>query len=279
MSESLIQQTKSACPSTPHFLDYHSVSFGVDTLVSGSEPSTSSTGIYVGPEIAGVISSSAFANSKEWLQSLSGPVREIELDIPLAFPFSLAEERFDRSVADNSLIRHLLDDYFLPIINLQSPVLHASQLILDGHIKRLPIERRMCAIMAAAIAAAHQARHNPRMHAVALIFRSWADEIAEPILTAQNGDALQFLMLLILYELVDPSRKLVWTLLGLACRMCDKLGWFLDSDVGRTSSASDLSIASPSDVSVDYPSSWRLRLAKLLIKWERYAREDTFCFV
>lgn len=63
------------------------------------------------------------------------------------------------------------------------------------------------------------------MYNNALILRHWADELAVTVLADPGTPRLQEVLLLILYELVDPTRRLIWNLLGLACRMCVKLGW------------------------------------------------------
>lgn len=149
---------------------------------------------------------------------ISSSLQDVNLKITL-------EDKFDRKFVEHSTIRHLVEDYFLPIINAQCFIIDPSQLLLDTHIRRLQVSRRLFVCMAAAIAAAHQGRYHPEMHAVARFMRQWASELTDAIFLHQTGDTVQALLLLITYELVDPSSKLVWYFLSLACRMCVRLNW------------------------------------------------------
>ncbi|KAH8806159.1 fungal-specific transcription factor domain-containing protein [Xylogone sp. PMI_703] len=134
--------------------------------------------------------------------------------------------KLDRSSISLSTIRDLVENHFVRKIHPNYPVVDLNDLQLDTtRLTKLPMRRRFVVIMAAAIAAASLGRNQPEMHTNALILRHWADELANPVLTDAGLPRLQEILLLILYELVDPSRSLIWNLLGLACRICIKLGW------------------------------------------------------
>ncbi|RFU25996.1 hypothetical protein B7463_g10341, partial [Scytalidium lignicola] len=134
--------------------------------------------------------------------------------------------KLDISSISLNVIRDLIENHFLLKIHPDYPVVDLNDLELDtARLTRLPTRRRFTVIMAAAIAAASLGRNYPKMHTNALILRHWADELANTILADTRLPRLQEILLLILYELVDPSRGLIWNLLGLACRMCIKLGW------------------------------------------------------
>ncbi|KAL4887540.1 hypothetical protein BJY04DRAFT_3704 [Aspergillus karnatakaensis] len=79
--------------------------------------------------------------------------------------------------------------------------------------------------MACAIAAAREAYKYPDWRPFAEICRDWANELLTPILCAGDTDTLVAITLLLVYELADPRRGIVWELLDLAARTCLQLGW------------------------------------------------------
>jgi Fungal specific transcription factor domain len=170
----------------------------------------------------------------------------------------------DRNIVDHSTIRLLVEDYFLPVINAECPVIDPSQLLLDTQIRRLQVSRRLFVCMAAAIAAAHQGRYHPEMHAVARFMRQWAGELTDAVFLNQTGDTVQALLLLIMYELVDPSSKIVWYLLSLACRMCVRLSWHRTLFVEEPAW-----VAAGHENKTEYSYSTIRRLFYVLYQWQR----------
>ncbi|RMJ17094.1 hypothetical protein CDV36_003253 [Fusarium kuroshium] len=79
--------------------------------------------------------------------------------------------------------------------------------------------------MACAIAAAREAYTTPNWKPLAQICCEWANELVTPIISAGDSDTLTAILLLLVYELADPSRGFAWELLDLAARTCLQLGW------------------------------------------------------
>ncbi|KAI8721525.1 hypothetical protein NCS52_00294000 [Fusarium sp. LHS14.1] len=79
--------------------------------------------------------------------------------------------------------------------------------------------------MACAIAAAREAYTTPNWKPLAQICREWANELVTPVISAGDSDTLTAILLLLVYELADPSRGFAWELLDLAARTCLQLGW------------------------------------------------------
>lgn len=182
---------------------------------------------------------------------------------------SLVPEKLDKSIIEHMAVRDLLENYYFPVIHPRCPVVDPSQVVLDTHLRRLPIKRRFFVVMVVAIAAAHQGRTYPEIYTSALILRHWADELLDAVLMEHDGDSLQALLLLIVYELVDPSRKLIWTLLGVACRMCVKLGWHRSSETEYDARLINDHHQAEGDSQL-YPLPWRRRMFHILYQWERY---------
>ncbi len=181
----------------------------------------------------------------------------------------LEAEKLNRSVIEPSLVRGLIDTYYFPILHQLYPVVEPSQLDFDIQIKQLPPKKRLFVVLTAAIAAAHRSRCDQSMHTIALILRSWADELVSEVVSRQDDDSLQAMVLLIFYELVDPRRKLIWHLLGLACQMCIRLRWHREDESEQLSLSyvePELGLASHLS---RYQSHWRRRLFHIIYEWER----------
>ncbi|KAL2840504.1 hypothetical protein BJY01DRAFT_236709 [Aspergillus pseudoustus] len=91
--------------------------------------------------------------------------------------------------------------------------------------KKFPDLQKFKLLMACAISAAREAYKCPDWHPFAHICRSWANELVTPIICAGDADTLAAILLLLVYELADPGRGIVWELLDLAARTCLQLGW------------------------------------------------------
>ncbi|KAL4907796.1 hypothetical protein BDW74DRAFT_175578 [Aspergillus multicolor] len=100
--------------------------------------------------------------------------------------------------------------------------------IVDGDIakfKKMPDGLRFKVLMACAIAAARETYRSPDWRALAQVCRNWANDILPPIISTGDTQALTAIILLLIYELAEPSRGIVWELLDLAARTCLQLGW------------------------------------------------------
>ena len=186
----------------------------------------------------------------------------------------LVAEKLEKSVVPQPAIRDLIENHYFPVLHPHCPAVDPSQIVLDTNIKRLPLVRRFFVIITAAIAAAHRGRNHPEMYTTALILRNWADQLSEEVLKEHNEDSLQALLLLVLYELVDPSRRLIWTLLGVVCRMCVKLGWHRSTANEHDSRV--IQDESFYESSRPYSPAWRRRLFQIIYKWERYSSIHLF---
>lgn len=184
--------------------------------------------------------------------SISGPNPGLDFDLadPVAPNISLT----DRSVLSPNVVRYLLGRYgtcFAPRYNLLEPELLTN----DGvSFKKLEDVAKAKILLACAAAAAHEAYRMPSWRSVAQICRDWADELLTPVLAPGNKDAVTMTVMLLVFELAEPSRGLAWDLLNLATRMCLQLGWLhrpqlsdLASSSTATASEEQIYHGGPSD--------------------------------
>ncbi|KAL4941882.1 hypothetical protein BDV06DRAFT_212297 [Aspergillus oleicola] len=131
----------------------------------------------------------------------------------------------DKSQLAPSIVRFLLRRYdrcIRPRYDVPVPELMDN----DGaNFKKLPDSQKFKLLMACAIAAAHEAYKSPDWRPLAQICRNWANELITPIISAGDGDTLTAILLLLVYELADPCRGIIWELLDLAARTYLQLGW------------------------------------------------------
>ncbi|KAL4963086.1 GAL4-like domain-containing transcription factor [Aspergillus stella-maris] len=132
----------------------------------------------------------------------------------------------DKSQLAPSTVRFLLRRYdrcIRPRYDVRVPELTDN----DGaKFKKLPDTQKFKLLMACAIAAAHEAYKSPDWRPVTQVCRNWANELVTPIISAGDGDTLAAILLLLIYELADPCRGIVWELFDLAARTCLQLGWY-----------------------------------------------------
>ncbi|KAK5312517.1 hypothetical protein LTR93_011316, partial [Exophiala xenobiotica] len=150
---------------------------------------------------------------------------ENTLDSSAHISLTVNLDKVDRSVVSMTDIRELINKRYLPIAHTQYPCLGIQQLMVEMPLTRLLPLQRFKVLMAAAIGGAHAARNYPRTTLAVSVLRPWAESLLETILAEQNIQSFQALLLLIQYELVDPSHGLCWTLLGTACRLSVDLMW------------------------------------------------------
>ncbi|CAG9990540.1 unnamed protein product [Clonostachys byssicola] len=143
-----------------------------------------------------------------------------ELEVTLPNPPPL-----ERSILSPFIVRSLLGRYSR-YVHSQYPILEPDTLSNDGaNFKKLASNQKVRILMACAIAAAREACRAPIWKAYAQVCRDWASELISPTISTEDKDSLSIILLLVVYELADPMRGLIWELLDLATRTCLQLGW------------------------------------------------------
>lgn len=135
-----------------------------------------------------------------------------------------AASRFDRGSVSSNTVRLLLAHY----VRCIEPALPASIALPDENeasLKHMGEADRCCVLLACAIAATHKSYYAPSWRIVATTCREWGGELAAQFVTRPNDHIVVVLLLLIIYELADPERGLIWELLSFAARSCLELGW------------------------------------------------------
>lgn len=172
--------------------------------------------------------------------------------------FKPADISLDRSVLTPSTIRFLLARYNR-CIRPQYDILPVELLGHNGlSLKKMRGVQKFQILMACAIAAARESYRTPSWRIYAQVCRDWANELTGPIIHAAGGDSLTATLLLLIYELAEPSRGLLWELLDVAVRTCLQLGWHrpTQTTVARGSSTQDFtgipdeSICGPESISL-----------------------------
>jgi hypothetical protein len=107
---------------------------------------------------------------------------------------------------------------------------------------KLPNMRLFQVLIACAIAAARESYTKPDWKIIAYICREWADELLKPIISYRDGEAFQAITLLLVYELADPSRGIIWDLLDLSIRTCLQLGWHRNAQLFARANTTPLEI-------------------------------------
>ena len=166
----------------------------------------------------------ARANSQSQSHTLAYTASAVEASMDTTpVPTDLA--LVDRSLLTPSTVRILLARYSR-CIKPQYDLLPQRILGHDGlGLKKLGRMDQFCILMACAIAAARQSYRTPSWRVYAHVCRDWAGSLISPIMSAADSDSLTATVLLLIYELADPSRGLVWELVDVAARTCVQLGW------------------------------------------------------
>ncbi|KIW63092.1 hypothetical protein PV04_09969 [Phialophora macrospora] len=240
--------------------------FDIDPQLTPLYVTTGSSIVYLGPGNAASLGTffSTNLSSHTWETRAAGKGSGHQR---LRDTSGVREEGLGSNIIEQSLIWDLIRSHFLPVVNRLCPVIDPQQLKLDVKTDRLPHSCQLFVVSAAAIAAAHQARSHSRLNVASIALRQWADRLLPRVLQDHNDNSLQALALLILYEVVDPSRKQIWRLLGFAGRMITRLRWHLPCD-----EEPNLMHTESLDTGTSghrYPASWRRRLLKVIYRWER----------
>jgi hypothetical protein len=173
----------------------------------------------------------------------SGQGQESGLLAP-AFNFSLPEtNRPSRSPVTLTTICSLVDDIYFPIIHRKYYLVDRSQLETHVPVEQQPLKKRVLVLLTAALAAAHARHLTPALAMLAQSLRDWVDELLIDALPDHNDSTLQTLVMLTIYELIEPSRNLFWHLQGLTCRIAVELGWHYEE--GLRTSDRDPDLLSP----------------------------------
>lgn len=146
--------------------------------------------------------------------------------------------KVDRSMLSPNIIRVLLAHYDRCIAPSYPVILSAFTADVETTLKRLQDPSKFKVLIASATAAAHKAYHQPSWRVIAKICRSWAGELAASIIELRDADAVEALMLLLVYELADPEKCIVFELLDAATRICLELGWHRIEKIDESDNAS-----------------------------------------
>lgn len=158
----------------------------------------------------------------------------IKIDSPFLIPGNLNPEeegmnahissKSDRSLISPSTSRILLAHYTRYI----EPVFPAAVDLADEtevSLRNMQEIDRCRVLLACAIAAMHKSYYVPAWKIVATTCREWAGELAAELVTKRDDQTVVILLLLLIYELADPERGLIWELLSFAAKTCLELGW------------------------------------------------------
>lgn len=131
----------------------------------------------------------------------------------------------DKALLTPSAVRFLLSRYqdcIKPHYGVAVPELSNQ----DGaSFKKFPDSPKFKILMACAIAAARESYTVPDWRPLAQVCRIWANELVTHLISKGDKDTLAAILLLLVYELAEPSRGITWELLDLAARTCLQLGW------------------------------------------------------
>lgn len=176
--------------------------------------------------------------------------------------------KVDRSMVSPNIIRVLLAHYDRCIAPAY-PVL-SSTFTADAEtaLKRLQDPAKFKVLIASGIAAAHKAYHEPSWRVIAKICRHWAGELVGTIIELRDADAVEALILLLVYELADPESCIVFELLDFATRICLELGWHRIEKIDESNNSSQ---EQADDLPDELNDCDKRRLMSVLRSTDRYA--------
>lgn len=198
-------------------------------------PSKSGENLYLGPSPPALI---AFTAVRALLN--------IDIQTELPTTLTASEEtlgpaeyrKLDRSLLTPSVIRVLLAHYDrairpeYPITGLS----FATQ--ADCPLKSLSLLDKFKVVICCGTAAIHKSYTYPSWRTLGSICREWADDLSIEIIEKHDAHSVEALVLLLIYELADPERCIVWDLLNFVVRICLELGWHRISRLDRESGSS-----------------------------------------
>lgn len=152
----------------------------------------------------------------------------------------------DLSKLTPEIVRKLLDVFdrcIRPVCFL--PAARPQRYEQDLRLNHIPPLERFHVLISCAIAARTLSISEPSWLIIAKLCREWSDDLSVSIVTTQDKDAVIAVLLLSIYEMVDPSRGIIWDLIGLATRICLQLGWHrVEQSTGSREGESDTSPSS-----------------------------------
>lgn len=159
-------------------------------------------------------------------EALSNPRAPLDLSMFQEVDhFSPDLSQTDRSLLTPSIIRYLLGRYD-SCIRPDFDLVDTDLLAQDGvGLRKLPVRERFETLMVCGIAAARESYRNPSWKSSAQVCREWAGEDVSAILSTADASSLTAILLLLIYEMADPSRGNIWELMDLARRTALQLGW------------------------------------------------------
>lgn len=180
--------------------------------------------------------------------------------------------KIDRSIISPNVLRVLLahyDRYIAPAY----PVI-SSTFTTDAEtaLKRLQDPAKFKVLIASGIAASHKSYHDPSWKVIAKVCRHWADELAASIIELRDAEAVEALILLLIYELADPDRSIVMELLDFATRICLELGWHR---IEKIDESDDISQLQDEKLPEQLSDSDKRRLMSVLRSTDRYVPSGT----
>ncbi|KAI9739056.1 MAG: hypothetical protein M1834_007268 [Cirrosporium novae-zelandiae] len=178
--------------------------------------------LYLGPSLPAINACAAVQALLALDNKIQAPSLQLEPD---SNEDVLDFSKIDRSVVSTATVRLLLA-HFDRNIRPSYPILPLSFVKEEEcTLKTLPRLQRFHTLIACSIAAAHKSYREPNWRVIAKVCREWAGELATPIVSERDGEAFVALLLLLVYELADPDRGMLWEFLGFAIRTCLQLGW------------------------------------------------------
>lgn len=172
--------------------------------------------------------------------------------------------KVDRSVISPKVVRVLLAHYDRCIAPTYPVISSTFTPDMETSLKRLQDPAKFKVLIASGIAAAHKSYHDPGWKIIAKLCRHWADELVSSVIELRNAEAVEALALLLVYELADPERCIVFELLDFVTRLCLELGWHR---IEKTDASEDIS----EDATDDINDGDKRRLMSTLHSIDRYA--------
>ncbi|KAJ5622434.1 hypothetical protein N7528_005666 [Penicillium herquei] len=110
-----------------------------------------------------------------------------------------------------------------------------------------PLMPKFSILVTCAISAAHRGHYETEWLSISRKCRDWAGEISKLICALPSQDAMAATVSLLVYELAEPSRGLLWDLYDSSIRLCLELGWHCFQNADDRPSRQEPFILSNSD--------------------------------
>ena len=94
----------------------------------------------------------------------------------------------------------------------------------------LSLHQRTKTLLGCALSALHLSHRCTEWLPIARLCRDWASELVPTACEITNEDSLSIVVALLLYEIVEPTRGLLWALYDSSIRFCLEMGWHTFDD-------------------------------------------------